>query len=251
MLTWRGLCMQRHQCDASTQGGRSADRLCAPCHVRVAASPLSFTARPLTALLFVPAAVAGRSPPCLCTWPCPRRRPCPQAAASGGTGCGVQVQGRGGCAVSGPAVEPRPRPPPNGSSCPGSMGCVHKATGRLCVPMLVLPINKRPTPTWHVTQSVWHSCVFPQRNSPYISVMDPVSMPPAGTRVGWPHGVTAYAGMRTQFCCGLGGSTVRYVWGLDPVRSPHSPPPALPCRLARGWPHLPGWCPAPCSRWLC
>lgn len=33
--------------------------------------------------------------------------------------------------------------------------------------------------TWQVTQSVWHSCVFPLRNSPYSSVMDPVSMPPA------------------------------------------------------------------------
>ena len=32
--------------------------------------------------------------------------------------------------------------------------------------------------TWHVTHSVWQSCVLPLLNSPYISVMDPVSMPP-------------------------------------------------------------------------
>jgi hypothetical protein len=30
---------------------------------------------------------------------------------------------------------------------------------------------------------VWHSCVFPLLNSPYISVIDPVSMPPAGKGV--------------------------------------------------------------------
>lgn len=36
--------------------------------------------------------------------------------------------------------------------------------------------------TWQVTQSVWHSWVFPERNSPYISVIDPVSMPPEGGR---------------------------------------------------------------------
>ena len=29
-----------------------------------------------------------------------------------------------------------------------------------------------------VTQSVWQICVFPVRNSPYSSVIDPVSMPP-------------------------------------------------------------------------
>ena len=32
--------------------------------------------------------------------------------------------------------------------------------------------------TWHVTQRVWHNWVFPERNSPYISVIDPVSIPP-------------------------------------------------------------------------
>mmetsp|Transcript_119745 Transcript_119745/g.344091 ORF Transcript_119745/g.344091 Transcript_119745/m.344091 type:complete len:237 (-) Transcript_119745:16-726(-) len=31
---------------------------------------------------------------------------------------------------------------------------------------------------WQATQSVWQSCVFPQRNSPKISVICPVSMPP-------------------------------------------------------------------------
>ena len=45
--------------------------------------------------------------------------------------------------------------------------------------------------TWHVTHSVWHSCVFPHLNSPYISVMDPVSSPPAVVRghcheIHWP-----------------------------------------------------------------
>lgn len=32
--------------------------------------------------------------------------------------------------------------------------------------------------TWQVTASVWQSWVFPVRNSPKISVMDPVSIPP-------------------------------------------------------------------------
>ena len=31
-----------------------------------------------------------------------------------------------------------------------------------------------------MTASVWHSWVFPVRNSPNISVMEPVSIPPAG-----------------------------------------------------------------------
>ena len=33
--------------------------------------------------------------------------------------------------------------------------------------------------TWQVTAKVWQSCVFPVRNSPKISVMDPVSIPPS------------------------------------------------------------------------
>lgn len=58
----------------------------------------------------------------------------------------------------------------------------------------------RPSPPpavmdiWHVTHSVWQSCVFPVRNSPKSSVMEPVSMPPAQTpgkgkqaRAGLPH----------------------------------------------------------------
>lgn len=32
--------------------------------------------------------------------------------------------------------------------------------------------------SWHVTANVWHSCVFPVRNSPNTSVIEPVSMPP-------------------------------------------------------------------------
>ena len=32
--------------------------------------------------------------------------------------------------------------------------------------------------TWHVTASVWHIWVFPVRNSPKISVIEPVSIPP-------------------------------------------------------------------------
>lgn len=31
---------------------------------------------------------------------------------------------------------------------------------------------------WHVTANVWHNCVLPVRNSPNISVIEPVSMPP-------------------------------------------------------------------------
>lgn len=43
--------------------------------------------------------------------------------------------------------------------------------------------------TWQVTQSVWQSWVLPDRNSPYISVMDPVSIPPVrqGTHKIWVH----------------------------------------------------------------
>lgn len=37
--------------------------------------------------------------------------------------------------------------------------------------------NSTQLPTWHVTASVWQSCVFPVRNSPNISVIEPVSMP--------------------------------------------------------------------------
>lgn len=33
-----------------------------------------------------------------------------------------------------------------------------------------------------MTQRVWHSWVFPERNSPYISVMDPVSIPPVQSK---------------------------------------------------------------------
>lgn len=33
--------------------------------------------------------------------------------------------------------------------------------------------------TWHVTHNVWHSWVLPLLNSPYISVIEPVSIPPA------------------------------------------------------------------------
>lgn len=36
--------------------------------------------------------------------------------------------------------------------------------------------------TWQVTASVWHNWVFPVRNSPNISVMEPVSIPPAKNR---------------------------------------------------------------------
>jgi len=32
--------------------------------------------------------------------------------------------------------------------------------------------------TWQVTASVWQICVFPVRNSPNISVILPVSIPP-------------------------------------------------------------------------
>lgn len=32
--------------------------------------------------------------------------------------------------------------------------------------------------SWHVTHRVWQSCVFPHRYSPWISVIDWVSMPP-------------------------------------------------------------------------
>ena len=32
--------------------------------------------------------------------------------------------------------------------------------------------------SWHVTASVWHSCVLPVRNSPNTSVSEPVSSPP-------------------------------------------------------------------------
>lgn len=31
---------------------------------------------------------------------------------------------------------------------------------------------------WHVTANVWHNCVLPVRNSPNISVIEPVSRPP-------------------------------------------------------------------------
>ena len=33
--------------------------------------------------------------------------------------------------------------------------------------------------SWQVTARVWQICDFPVRNSPKISVMEPVSMPPA------------------------------------------------------------------------
>lgn len=36
--------------------------------------------------------------------------------------------------------------------------------------------------TWQEMASVWHSCVLPQRNSPYSSVMEPPSTPPANQR---------------------------------------------------------------------
>ncbi len=36
--------------------------------------------------------------------------------------------------------------------------------------------------SWHVTASVWQSCVLPVLNSPNISVMDPVSMPPCESK---------------------------------------------------------------------
>ena len=32
--------------------------------------------------------------------------------------------------------------------------------------------------TWQVTANVWHICVFPVLNSPNISVIEPVSIPP-------------------------------------------------------------------------
>ena len=35
---------------------------------------------------------------------------------------------------------------------------------------------------WHVTASMWQICVLPVRNSPYISVMEPDSTPPARQR---------------------------------------------------------------------
>ena len=35
--------------------------------------------------------------------------------------------------------------------------------------------------TWHVTARVWHSCVLPVLNSPNISVMEPVSIPPCNS----------------------------------------------------------------------
>lgn len=47
--------------------------------------------------------------------------------------------------------------------------------------------------TWHVTHSVWHSCVLPLLNSPYSSVMEPVSMPPGKAH-------TQTAGAATGLC---------------------------------------------------
>ena len=38
------------------------------------------------------------------------------------------------------------------------------------------------THTWHATARVWHNWVFPVLNSPYISVSEPVSIPPANNK---------------------------------------------------------------------
>lgn len=48
-----------------------------------------------------------------------------------------------------------------------------------------------PERAWHETARWWQSCVFPVRNSPYISVMEPVSRPPGADcerfeRLEWP-----------------------------------------------------------------
>ena len=66
--------------------------------------------------------------------------------------------------------------------------------------------------TWQVTASVWHSWVFPVRNSPNISVMEPVSIPPAGQ-------------MSCQMSLWLtpwdtGRPSLRWIIGLHPARRP-------------------------------
>ena len=45
------------------------------------------------------------------------------------------------------------------------------------------------TGSWHVTQSVWHNCVFPVRNSPKTSVMEHVSTPPPSSAFSSAHPV--------------------------------------------------------------
>jgi hypothetical protein len=70
--------------------------------------------------------------------------------------------------------------------------CRHVGCGQACNTCAALQANAQAAGffklqgttdwhrTWHVTHSVWHSCVLPLLNSPYSSVMEPVSMPPEG-----------------------------------------------------------------------
>lgn len=67
-----------------------------------------------------------------------------------------------------------PSPPP------WSIGSCTQSTANLSSPAQLPPRNETAgEPTWQVTASVWHNWVFPVRNSPNISVMEPVSIPPA------------------------------------------------------------------------
>ena len=69
-----------------------------------------------------------------------------------------------------PARLPLPLPPPFPSPSPPSLSLSHR-TLPFAPPML--------RGSCAATQSVWQICVLPVRNSPKISVMACVSMPPA------------------------------------------------------------------------
>lgn len=131
-----------------------------------------------TSLQSAPSAAAGRSPLCRCTRPCPQHHPCQWAAAQVAAqdqgnrikgeqqSCQHELQGTLQQVLPSSTAERR---------FSRRKGSQHAATAGQCMGVGACPL------TWHVTHRVWHSWVLPLLNSPYSSVMLPVSMPPAGS----------------------------------------------------------------------
>jgi hypothetical protein len=112
-----------------------------------------------TSLLSAVAAQAGRCPLCRCTSPCPPRRPWRWVAAAHDEYVKLECSKVNACIT---VPEQTSRQP-----------CQLLQVWHTVIEQLL---------TWQVTASVWHICVFPVRNSPYISVMAPLSMPPGKFR---------------------------------------------------------------------